>query len=157
VVRSRQGIQAVFLALLGVIGLSTVRADTLISMPPPPSPVITDSVVLAMVARAIESVSSMEAGAEALRRYSTHRQAPYHVYTVEPRRVRSRWWDRYDEYEHDWRLAHGPRIWGTWYPWSGWGTWCGGFTVWSIGYPGEEGMPPCGPGAFTFASLAGGG
>ena len=152
----RYGIKLLLLSLMG-IGIAPLAADVTISMPPPPSaPMSSGSVVLGMVAQARIAAMSAQTGSDALHRYVEARRGPSHVYSVEPRRPQRRWGDRYDEYERAWRIMHGPRIWGTWYPWGGF--WGGGCTVWSIGYPGQQGASfsgGCDVG-FRFANLGGG-
>jgi hypothetical protein len=152
----RYGIKLLLLSLLG-IGITPVVGDVTINMPPPPRPsVAPGSVVMGMVAQARAAALSAHAGSDALQRYVQDRRGPSHVYSVQPRRPGARWSDRYDEYERTWRIIHGPRIWGTWYPWGGF--WGGGCTVWSIGYPGQQGASfsdGCHAG-FRFANLGGG-
>ncbi len=153
---SRHGINVLLLCLTGM-GVVNASADTTISMPQPPiSANASGSVVMSMVAHARVAAMSAMAGSDALRRYVQQRQFPSHVYSIEPRRAQRGGGDRYDEYMHDCRMIHGPRIWGTWYPWGGF--WGGGCTVWTIGYPGEHGadFSVGGQGGFTFANLGGG-
>ena len=136
--------------ILSVLALAaaTGRADTLISMPPPVQAEGSSLVVLDMFSSARLAVSSMAGGAEALERYAMKRQAPYHVYSVSPRRYRAGGMG-YDPYAVDPWYFNGPRIWGTWWPW-GWGC-----VNWTIGWPSCNSSLVVGSSGMTFAVLGG--
>ena len=93
-------------------------ADTVISMPPPPSdsPAITP--VMSMVNRAMQQSARAGAGLQALDRYTHARQVPYNVYSLDaaPSYGFGRRWDAGIWYE-----TPRPR-WG--YSWGWWG-WTG--------------------------------
>ena len=129
-------------------GLHSAQGDTVISMPPPVQTDGTSLVVLDMFASAHQAVASSADGSEALKRYALHRQAPYQVYSVSPRRHRAGdpW---YDPYEVDSWYFNGPRIWGTWWPW-GWGC-----VSWTIGWPQCDRTFVVGSSGMRFAVLGG--
>lgn len=138
----------IWVIMILAFGVLPARADTVISMPPPVQAGGASLVVLDMFATAHRAVASSTGGAEALQRYALHRQAPYQVYSVSPRRERAggSW---YDPYEVDPWYFNGPRIWGTWWPW-GWGC-----VTWTIGWPQCNGSFVVGSSGMRFAVLGG--
>ena len=146
-------LMAVVLGMGSDVGRQYACADTLIDVPAPPRPRETGSVVLDIVAEAMVQARSSAVGQHALLQYSTRRSVPTNVYTSNSP-TRSAWSQQADDYARAWYISNGPRIWGTWWPYGGWG----GCTMWTIGWPQQQGGmgPGCVGGGMTFAVLGGG-